>query len=100
MLLRWSSPSLSTVGTMNTSTSRDMAQCATDCSRYCRVLDCRPRASGCGWKMRAETPILRASGEILRERRERAERTARLMGITAGDYYAQPRATTLRAPKP
>src|SRR5262245_16385989 len=83
MLLRWSSPSLSTVGTMKTSTSRDITQWATDCSRYCRVFDCRPRASGCGWKMRGETPILRASGEILRERRDRAERTARLREITA-----------------
>src|SRR5688572_8861563 len=83
MLLRWMRPSWLTVGTMNTMTSRDITQWATDCSRYCRVFDWMPLASGCGWNRRGETPIFRASGDSLRERADRAARAARLREITA-----------------
>ena len=42
---------------MNTSTSRDITQCAIDSSRYCSVLPRSPFAPGSGWKIRADTPI-------------------------------------------
>src|SRR5919106_3462825 len=83
MLLRWSRPSLSTVGTMNTSTSRDMTQCATDCSRYCRVFEYSPLASGWGWKMRGDTPILSGSGVSLRDRNPRSVCAACRRGIAS-----------------
>src|SRR5690606_41224874 len=35
-----------------------MTHCATDCSSTCSVLVLMPRASGSGWKMRAERAIL------------------------------------------
>lgn len=48
MLLRCLMPSPLTDGIMKTITSRDMTQCATDCSRYWRDLDWSPVAPGCG----------------------------------------------------
>ena len=42
---------------MNTSTSRDMTQCAIDSSRYWSVLPLSPFAPGSGWKIRADTPM-------------------------------------------
>jgi hypothetical protein len=48
MLLRCTIPSPLTDGIMNTITSRDMTQCATDCSRYCSDFDWMPVAPACG----------------------------------------------------
>jgi hypothetical protein len=81
-LLGWINPSFATVGTMKTSTSRDITQCAMDCSRYCRVFDWIPLPSGRGWNRRGDTPIFSASGETFLDNARRSECAACRRGIT------------------
>jgi len=89
MLEGCSRPLVFTVGTMNTSTSRDITHCAIDSSRYCRFLLRRPVDPVSGWKMRAETPmrsVRRMKSRPRRSRnarqRERSTRPARFSGVS------------------
>jgi len=79
-----------TVGTMNTSTSRDITHCAIDSSRYCRFLLRKPSAPGSGWKMRADTPMRsvrrmksRLNLSLRARQRERSTRPARFSGVSS-----------------